>query len=63
MGLRPWDDEGGFVLLLLPGEWYSHIPEGYELVSIMNRKEKFKRGKTSDDIRFGCLAYGIKVKR
>jgi hypothetical protein len=50
---------GGMQLLLIPGEWYAHIPEGTSIVSIMGERETFKRGETDDDIRFGCLAYGV----
>ena len=63
IGLRAWDepDTEGRVLMLLPGEWYTQIPEGFDLVCINGESEKFKRGETDDDIRFGCLAYGIRV--
>lgn len=44
---------------LIPGEWYDYIPDGYLLTDICGRQEPFKRGKTDNDIRFGCLAYGI----
>lgn len=57
-GLRLWDDDEP-QLWLLPGEWYRHIPDGAALTSIMGRNFTFERGKTDDDIRFGCLAYGI----
>lgn len=56
LGMREWDEEG---LMLFPGEWYDFIPAGYEIVTITYSKEKFKPGKTDDDIRFGCLSYGI----
>lgn len=46
-------------ILLIPGEWYNSIPEGFELYDICGHKELFKKGETDDDIRFGCLAYGI----
>jgi hypothetical protein len=58
-GLRPW---GEYDLWLFPAEWYEHIPDGYEITDICGRKEKFKRGETDDDRRFGCLPYGICVK-
>lgn len=46
-------------LWLFPKEWYSHIPEGYEIIDILERKHKFQYGETSNDDRFGALAYGI----
>lgn len=67
LGLRPWgrefehDDgtETGRTLWLFPGEWYSAIPAGLLLVDINFRTRVFAPGKTDNDIRFGCLAYGI----
>jgi len=63
IGCCPWDEpnEKGEVLWLLPGEWYDRIPEGFPLVCISGRQELFKRGETDDDIRYGCLAYGVVV--
>ena len=71
MGMRQWnkpddpEDEGkfgeGLALLLFPAEWYNHIPEGYEIVDIFGRREPFEPGVTDDDMRYGCLAYGILV--
>lgn len=59
LGMRLWDEESR--LMLFPGEWYKFIPKGFEIVSIsdFSDKEKFNPGVTDDDIRFGCLAYGI----
>lgn len=69
LGMRRWGrDDGeyrregqatGKVLWVFPGEWYDSIPEGYPLVSIFYETKLFQKGKTDDDIRFGCLAYGI----
>lgn len=63
VGLRAWDEPDGHgrVLMLLPGEWYQHIPRGYEIVDINGNAERFEPGVTDDDIRFGCLAYGIVI--
>ncbi len=47
---------------LFPKEWYNLIPEGFAMTDISGREHKFKRGKTDDDIRFGCIAYGIRRK-
>jgi len=49
----------GQELLLFPGEWYNHIPPGFEVVDINGETEPFVPGHTDDDIRFGCLAFGI----
>lgn len=59
LGLLPWDENG---LWLFPGEWYDYIPNGYEVTVIGDfpyTTELWERGKSDDDIRFGCLAYGI----
>lgn len=48
-------------LMLLPGEWYAHIPDGYAVETINGKTSSFRKGKTDNDIRFGCLAYGIRV--
>lgn len=63
IGCCPWDEpnEKGEVLWLLPGEWYDRIPEGFPLTCIDGKTEPFKRGETDDDIRYGCLAYGVLV--
>jgi len=66
LGMRQWgrqeDGKGkkfGPMLWLFPGEWYDDIPDGYPIVSISFKKVKFQKGKTDNDIRFGCLAFGI----
>lgn len=63
IGCRPWEepDENGTVLMLFPWEWYSHIPEGFEVEDIDGEAIRFRRGKTDSDKRFGVLAYGIRV--
>jgi len=72
LGLRPWNDPrnpdpedrvfGGKILMLFPGEWYCHIPPGFGIVDISGNREQFQPGVTDDDIRIGCLAYGLLVK-
>jgi hypothetical protein len=64
MGARVWDkpNADGKVLMLFPAEWYRHIPDGYEMESIMGRAHIFCRGTTSDDTRGGLLAFGIRVQ-
>jgi hypothetical protein len=56
IGLKLWD-KGHW---LYPGEWYDFIPEGYPITDINGVTEPFRKGKTDNDIRFGCLAYGFK---
>lgn len=64
LGLCAWSepDASGNVLMLLPGEWYPHIPAGTLLTDIFGEEEPFVPGVTDDDMRFGCLSYGIVVK-
>lgn len=57
MGLRKWDDS----LLLFPAEWYDHIPEGFEVTTILDETKRFDPDTCSNDRRFGVLAYGIEV--
>lgn len=64
IGLRLWGDapEGsGNDLWLFPGEWYAHLPAGLPIVDINGNRETFDPGVTDNDIRFGCLAYGVIV--
>lgn len=62
LGCRPFDepDDHGLVLYLFPGEWYAHIPVGFQVTSISGRTEGFLRAPGRDDIRYGCLAFGLK---
>lgn len=64
MGCGAWDDpdERGTVLMLFPGEWYSSIPRGLSIEDINGNLETFEPGLTDDDIRFGCLAFGVRTK-
>ncbi len=59
IGLRIWNEKDKKVHYLYPGEWYEYIPEGIEVSGIFGETEKFKKGITDDDIRFGCLPYGF----
>lgn len=68
MGMRQWGREHdtghettdtGPMLWLYPGEWYSSIPDGYEIVDIFFKKKQFMFGGTDNDIRFGCLSFGF----
>lgn len=64
LGLGVWgEDPDGTTLMLLPGEWHAHIPEGFVLECINGGKKVVAgRDYIDNDIRFGCLAYGIRVK-
>lgn len=55
MGLQRWEKNHW----LYPYEWYSFIPDGYEMICIDGTVEKFKKGVTDNDQRFGALAYGF----
>ena len=57
IGLSKWDEK----IWLFPEEWYDYIPEGYEIVDIFGKTEKFQKGITDDDIRFGCLSFGLSL--
>ncbi len=54
--------EPGETHYLFPAEWYNCIPNGFEVLDIFGMTEKFKKGSSDDDRRFGCLCYGIKRK-
>lgn len=55
MGLRVWEGK----MWLYPQEWYDYIPDGYPAVCIDGTSEPFQAGVSSDDVRFGLLAYGF----
>ena len=38
------------------------IPEGLEVTFITGEKAKYEKDKMDNDIRFGCVAYGIEIK-
>lgn len=56
-----WDEELPdlwlFPLYLVP-----IIPEGLEVMSISGDKYKYEKVTADNDIRFGCVAYGIEIK-
>lgn len=56
MGLRPWDESG---LMLLPFEWYPHIPGGVEVTSITGETAPFDPSEHAQTKRFGVLPFGI----
>lgn len=57
LGFGNWD--GG--LALIPGEWHSRLPVGLVLDGIGGGKVTVGTDYVDDDIRFGCLAYGIRI--
>lgn len=56
-----WDEE-------LPDLWLFPlwivplIPEGLEVMDIGGNKYKYKAEEADNDIRFGCVSYGIEIK-
>lgn len=46
-------------LMLIPKELFNSIPEGFNVVDIFGKKEKFSKEKSDTDHRFGCLPYGV----
>lgn len=64
LGMGAWGEvpEGqpdAKMLWLFPGEWFSSVPAGLEVVDIMGETETWNPDEADDDIRFGCLAYGF----
>lgn len=71
LGMAAWNDPDKptkdwpylrLVLMLFPSNWYNAIPNGFEIVNLFGDTSKFKYGVTSDDRRFGFLAFGILVE-
>lgn len=50
-------------VILFPGEWYELIPDGFIVTGLNGEQYPFEKGKSDDDIRFGCLPYGIRRKQ
>lgn len=48
------------MILMIPGEWYRIIPEGFMVTGLYGEQYPFVEGESDDDIRFGCLPYGIR---
>lgn len=57
LGLQPWDDDRN--IWLFPVEWYEHIPEGLEIVTINREVKKFDRDEDKIEGRYGALPFGI----
>ena len=49
-------------IILFPGEWFDAIPEGFVTTGLSGESKPWKKSEEDDDIRFGCLAYGIRRK-
>lgn len=59
MGFKKWDNKSNLYLIPL---WFKPlIPIGTELTSISGKKIIYNGENIDDDIRFGCLAYGIEM--
>jgi hypothetical protein len=59
LGMRRWSGD----IWLFPGEWYPHIPPGLEVVDIDGESLEWNFEETDDGIRFGVLAYGLRVSQ
>jgi len=51
-----------FELFLIPAEWYSVIPAGYTLIDIFGKVFNFVPAISDQDVRDGCLSYGIALQ-
>lgn len=60
MGLRKWDDNSD--LYLFPLWFMPLIPIGTEVTAINGEKIIYDGTNLDNDIRFGCIAYGIELK-
>ena len=59
IGCGIWTQNEESIHWLFPKEWYDHIPEGYNVVTVTNKVIQFKKGETSNDIRHGLLGFGF----
>ena len=48
-----------YELLLFPAEWYDYIPDGFKVIGLSGKPDLFINGFSDDDIRYGCLSYGV----
>jgi hypothetical protein len=58
MGCGNWDG----LVAMFPHEWYARVPEGFQVTDIFHNDEPFQRGVTDDDMRYGCLSFGVRAK-
>lgn len=49
-------------VILFPGEWFDIIPDGFECTGLYGEPNIFYKALADDDIRFGCIPYGIRRK-
>lgn len=56
LGMRPWDEDS--TLWLFPFKWANHIPDNFEVTSILGETIEWKEI-ANPDKRFGMLAWGI----
>lgn len=57
LGFGIWDTSGA----LIPGEWFGRLPAGLVLESIAGHQVVVGRDSLSSDIRYGCLAYVLRL--
>jgi hypothetical protein len=57
LGLQTWDEDRN--IWLFPVEWYEHIPEGFEIITINEQVKEFDRDEDHKERRFGVLPFGI----
>jgi len=57
LGFGNWD--GG--LALIPGEWHAQLPIGLVLEGIDGTPVTVGTDYVDGDIRYGCLAYGLRI--
>ena len=50
-------------VLLFPCEWYNLIPDGLRVTGLYGELDIFKKDESDDDIRCGCLPYGIRRRK
>lgn len=58
---QKWSEEQP-KLWLFPLYLVPIIPEGLEVVDINGEKYKYEKDTADNDIRFGCVAYGIEIE-
>lgn len=59
IGMKKWDDDSD--LYLFPYYLYTIIPVGLKVVSIFD-EELVWNDHMDDDTRFGCLAFGLRIR-
>ena len=59
LGFKIWKDN----IMLIPLYLKPKLPVGIELIDIFDNIIKYDGANIDNDIRFGCLAYGIKIDK